>query len=98
MPNGALLATRYSPFSGQILHFWLVFSPFRLDSRLSQAISPGIRRGISRAACFCANSRGLIPGRAKIVPITTDQKADPDSPVGNVRGRDRTRRNRTMFA
>jgi len=21
---------------------------------------------------------GLVPGRAKIVPITTDQKADPD--------------------
>jgi large subunit ribosomal protein L21 len=25
----------------------------------------------------------LLPGRAKIVPTTTDQKADPDSPFGN---------------
>jgi hypothetical protein len=27
---------------------------------------------------------GLALGRAKIVPITTDQKADPGSPVGNM--------------
>jgi large subunit ribosomal protein L21 len=38
-------------------------------------------------------------GRAKIVPITTDQKADPGKPCWEyVRGRDRTRRNKTMFA
>src|ERR1700749_4714381 len=36
--------------------------------------------------------KGLVPGRA--VPITTDQKAGPDL----IRGRDRTRRNQTMFA
>ena len=51
-------ATRYSPISGRIIDFSLVFSPFRLDSRRSAAISPRIRRGISRAACFCANSKG----------------------------------------
>src|SRR2546421_137986 len=27
---------------------------------------------------------GLALGRAKIVPITTDQKADPGNPVGNM--------------
>ena len=56
--NGRAASHRYSPFAlfGQILHFWPVFGPLCLDSRLSPAISPGIRRGISRAACFCANS------------------------------------------
>src|SRR5712671_3682510 len=44
-------------------------------------------------------SIGLTSGRAKIVPITTDQKADPGKPCWEyVRGRDRTRRNKTMFA
>src|SRR5258705_6384170 len=42
---------------------------------------------------------GLALGRAKIVPITTDQKADPGKPCWEyVRGRDRTRRKKTMFA
>src|SRR5439155_1419506 len=41
---------------------------------------------------------GLALGRAKIVPITTDQKADPGKPCWEyVRGRDRTRRKKTMF-
>src|SRR5258708_5270478 len=73
-------AIRHSPFSGQILRFRSVLSRLFLDSWLSAAISPGIRRGISRAACFCAILRGSPPTRAKIVPITTDQKADPDKP------------------
>jgi len=37
---------------------------------------------------------GSLPDRAEIDSITTEQKADPDL----VRGRDRTRRNQTMFA
>src|SRR5437879_12780268 len=42
---------------------------------------------------------GLALGRAKIVPLTTDQKADPGKPCWEyVRGRDRTRRKKTMFA
>jgi large subunit ribosomal protein L21 len=40
--------------------------------------------------CF----QGLGSGRAEIEPITTVEKAGPDA----VRGRDRTRRNKTMFA
>src|SRR6185369_4908791 len=102
----SLFATRYSPIPAPILHFWPVFGSLCLDSRRSAAISPGIRRGISRAACFCANSyglalvsMGLALGRAKIVSITTDQKADPGKPCWEyVRGRDRTRRKTTMFA
>src|ERR1700681_3902786 len=38
--------------------------------------------------------RGSLPDRAEIDSITTEQKAGPDP----VRGRDRTRRNKTMFA
>ena len=61
--NGpSLLAIRHSR---QILHFWPVFGPLCLDSRLSAAISPRIRRGISRAACFCANSEGLATPAAR---------------------------------
>src|SRR5579862_3618008 len=38
---------------------------------------------------------GLLARRAEIEPITTEEKADPNF---KVRGRDRTRRNETMFA
>src|ERR1700709_459004 len=70
----------HSPVSAQILPFGAVLGRLFLDSWLSAAISPGIRRGISRAACFCAILRGSPPTRAKIVPITTDQKPDPGKP------------------
>src|SRR5258708_6215604 len=84
MANGngpSPFAIRHSlfAFSGQIPHFGPVFGLLCLDSGLSAAISPGIRRGISRAACFCANFGVRTLTRAKIVPITTDQKADPDT-------------------
>jgi len=43
---------------------------------------------------FLRDVKGSLPDRAEIDSITTEQKADPDL----VRGRDRTRRNQTMFA
>src|SRR6202022_2889471 len=55
---------------------------------------PPTGAGFTRAVCFCVDSRdrSLIAQRLK--PITTEQKAGPDL----FRGRDRTRRNKTMFA
>src|SRR3954452_10032853 len=83
----------------QIPHFWRLFGPFRLDSRRSQAISPASGAGFLAPLVFARILWGLLPGRAKIVPITTDQKADPGKPCWEyVRGRDRTRRKKTMFA
>jgi hypothetical protein len=35
-------------------------------------------RDFSRAVCFCVNSGGSLPYRAKIEPITTEEKAGPD--------------------
>jgi large subunit ribosomal protein L21 len=43
---------------------------------------------------FLREVKGSLPDRAEIDSITTEQKAGPDL----VRGRDRTRRNQTMFA
>jgi large subunit ribosomal protein L21 len=61
--------------------------------------SPHPARDFSRRLFLREFLRGLLPGRAKIVPITTDQKADPGKPCWEyVRGRDRTRRKKTMFA
>jgi large subunit ribosomal protein L21 len=43
---------------------------------------------------FLCGFKGSLPDRAEIESITTEQKAGPDL----FRGRDRTRRNQTMFA
>src|SRR5882757_7535637 len=102
----AILPIRHSPLAirvfGRIGRFRPVFAPVCLDSVRSQAISPQpFGAGFLAPLVFARNStcknNGTFPKRVRSQsrrPITTDQKAGPDL----IRGRDRTRRDQTMFA
>src|SRR5260370_10625600 len=78
----------------EIPYIWRPFAALRLDLGAPEAISPATRRGIFSRRMFLCGFKGSLPDRAEIESITTEQKAGPDL----FRGRDRTRRNQTMFA
>jgi hypothetical protein len=62
----------------QIQHIWPVFGALCLDSGRSRAISPGNPARDFLALFVFARLKGSLPDRAKIEPITTEEKAGPD--------------------
>src|SRR6185369_8875867 len=62
------------PKMGQILQNWRFFGLLCLDSGLFPAIKPAIRRGISCAACFCAESNGVTRSARNTYPYRLNKK------------------------